>query len=179
MFQTQTLFGISQPLTLWSFVATYRQVQFISKLCTCVPTRNIHYFPYTTFSSVFLIEAQRIIWELSMDPLHTMWINFSMHHGTGFDPRPFHVVDKVTLGQVQTPPPYFSPYCLSEGRDGEVLKPWAGYFHGLCECVCVCLQKINPTWFPTRHKAHRYALHGMSFSCQCHIRNSTRRCCRL
>ena len=122
-------------------MATYRQVQFISKLCTCVPTRNIHYFPYTTFSSVFLIEAQRIICELSMDPLHTMWINFSMHHGTGFDPRPFHVVDKVTLGQVQTPPPYFSPYCLSEGRDGEVLKPWAEYFHGFCECVCVCVFK--------------------------------------
>lgn len=57
-------------------------------------------------SSGFLTEAHRVIYEVPTDLLHTMWINFSIHHGTGFDPRPFHVsfmVHKVTLGQVTTP----------------------------------------------------------------------------
>jgi len=62
-----------------------------------------------------------------------MWINFSIHHGTGFDPRPFHVrfmVHKVTLGQVPPPPPRIRQsihqhYLLTVGRAGEVLKPCA------------------------------------------------------
>lgn len=111
MFQTKTLFGISQPLTLWSFVATYRQVQFISKLCTCVPTTRIHYFPLNNLhSSEFLIDAHRVICEVPTDTLHTMWINFCITHGTGFDHRPFHVrltVDKWHWAR-SPPPAYFS-----------------------------------------------------------------------
>ena len=108
----------------------------ISKLWTCVPQQASIPSLHNHHSSVLLTEAYCVICEVPTDLLHTMWVNFSIHHGTGFDPRPFHVrlvVYKVTLGQffffriLQS----IHQHCLlSEGRAGEVLKPWAEYLHG-------------------------------------------------
>lgn len=159
-------------------MATYRQVQFISNYVSVSSQQTSITFINGLNRSVFLTEAHRDICKVLTDPFHTMWINFSIHHGTGIEPRSFHV--DVWWTKWNWARFFFSlrilvllsirQYCLlSEGRAGEVLQTWAQYFHVF---HFVCLQQVNPMWFPTIHTTHYNALHGMSFS-YCLTRNRT------